>query len=388
MFKKSMLKTKLAFGFSVLLVMMGIVGLVGWRIEPKSSTMNPDFIKKLRTTSGHTLRAIAQPRRKKRSRYGKKFIGKYRGARPKWFQLLNDDKKEEAAEWRAQTTSPFGAGSVKALSRLIELQRQVAAVRQKEVAATATTSDRVLIIILACALVFGAFLTVVISRNTSHPILDAANIAEKIAQGNLQAKIITTRHDEIGELLNSVGTMSNKLAQVIGDVNRTTKALSAASARVFASAQPLSRGTSEQAAAVEQTASSLEEINASISHNAENSRQMEHMALKGAKEMEESGKAVAESVDAMKTIAEKISIVEDIAYQTNLLALNAAIEAARAGEHGKGFAVVATEVRKLADRSQVAAQEISSLTSSSVRVAERSGELLNELVPAIRKTAS
>jgi len=191
-------------------------------------------------------------------------------------------------------------------------------------AAKGSRSDRhhlrsSLIIILACALVFGAFLTVVISRNTSHPILDAANIAEKIAQGNLQAKIITTRHDEIGELLNSVGTMSNKLAQVIGDVNRTTKALSAASARVFASAQPLSRGTSEQAAAVEQTASSLEEINASISHNAENSRQMEHMALKGAKEMEESGKAVAESVDAMKTIAEKISIVKEIAYQTNLL---------------------------------------------------------------------
>jgi methyl-accepting chemotaxis protein len=89
----------------------------------------------------------------------------------------------------------------------------------------------------------------------------------------------------------------------------------------------------------------------------------------------------------MKTIAEKISIVEEIAYQTNLLALNAAIEAARAGEHGKGFAVVATEVRKLAERSQLAAQEISALTSSSVRVAERSGELLKELVPAIRKTA-
>jgi len=128
-------------------------------------------------------------------------------------------------------------------------------------------------------------------------------------------------------------------------------------------------------------------MHASITQNADNSRQMEHMALKGAKEMEESGKAVAESVDAMKTIAEKISIVEDIAYQTNLLALNAAIEAARAGEHGKGFAVVATEVRKLAERSQTAAQEISSVASSSVRVAERAGHMLGELVPAIKRTA-
>src|SRR5260221_11919975 len=114
---------------------------------------------------------------------------------------------------------------------------------------------------------------------------------------------------------------------------------------------------------------------------------MEQMAVKGARDSEDSGQAVRETVTAMKQIAEKISIIEEIAYQTNLLPLNAAIEAARAGEHGKGFAVVATEVRKLAERSQIAAQEISSLTSSSVRVAERSRELLNELVPWMRKTA-
>jgi len=109
--------------------------------------------------------------------------------------------------------------------------------------------------------------------------------------------------------------------------------------------------------------------------------------MKGARDAEESGRAVTETMEAMKAIAEKITIIQEIAYQTNLLALNAAIEAARAGEHGKGFAVVATEVRKLAERSQIAAKEVGSLASSSVRVAERSGMLLGELVPAIQKTA-
>jgi methyl-accepting chemotaxis protein len=111
------------------------------------------------------------------------------------------------------------------------------------------------------------------------------------------------------------------------------------------------------------------------------------MALKGASDVEESGKVVEETLKAMQKIAEKISIVEEIAYQTNLLALNAAIEAARAGEHGKGFAVVAAEVRKLAERSQAAASEIGEVASSSVKVASRSGELLADLVPSIRKTA-
>ncbi|MGB8930271.1 MAG: methyl-accepting chemotaxis protein, partial [Anaeromyxobacteraceae bacterium] len=137
----------------------------------------------------------------------------------------------------------------------------------------------------------------------------------------------------------------------------------------------------------EETTSSLEEMSASITQNAENSRQTEQMANAGARNADESGRAVNETVGAMKSIADKISIIEEIAYQTNLLALNAAIEAARAGEHGRGFAVVATEVRKLAERAQKAAKEIGELAGTSVKVAEKSGELIAELVPAIRKTA-
>jgi methyl-accepting chemotaxis protein len=205
--------------------------------------------------------------------------------------------------------------------------------------------------------------------------------------GLMKSNKAEDRRDEIGDVARSFNAFIDRLSQIVSEVSARANEVSSASGQVSSSAQVLSQGTSEQAASVEETTSSLEEMNASITQNAENSRQMEQMALKGAKDIEESGKAVAESVEAMKTIAEKITIIEEIAYQTNLLALNAAIEAARAGEHGKGFAVVATEVSKLAERSQTAAHEISAVASSSVKVAERSGQLLWELVPTIRETA-
>ena len=216
-------------------------------------------------------------------------------------------------------------------------------------------------------------------------VREMAAAAGRLAEGDLTVRI--HRRSEGDVLANSLGNMVAKLSQVIGEVRSGAAALSGASAQVSSTSQSLSQGTSEQAASVEETTSSLEQMSASITKNAENSRSMEQMALQGSNDASESGKSVGDTVTAMKDIAEKISIIEEIAYQTNLLALNAAIEAARAGEHGKGFAVVATEVRKLAERSQSAAKEIGGLAGSSVRVAERSGTLLNELVPAIRKTA-
>ena len=222
-------------------------------------------------------------------------------------------------------------------------------------------------------------------RNMVESIRTMAGVAGRLADGDLTVRVRPQGDRDV--LGNAFAEMVAKLSQVIGEVRTGAGALSGASGQVSATSQGLSQGTSEQAASVEETTSSLEQMSASITKNAENSRQMELTAVKGAADCEESGRAVGATVGAMKSIADKISIIEEIAYQTNLLALNAAIEAARAGEHGKGFAVVATEVRKLAERSQSAAKEISGLAASSVEVAERSGRLLTDLVPAIRKTA-
>ena len=231
--------------------------------------------------------------------------------------------------------------------------------------------------------------TFVVSGGITRPVKAMAAHLNEMAQGggDLTKRIEIASHDEVGQMAGSFNLFVKKLEEIISEVRTSSDGIASAAGQVASSASTLSQGTSEQAASIEETTSSLEEMSASIAQNAENSRQMEQMALKGAKDSEDSGTAVRETVTAMKQIAEKISIIEEIAYQTNLLALNAAIEAARAGEHGRGFAVVATEVRKLAERNQTAAQEIGGLASKSVEVAERSGTLLQELVPAIKRTA-
>ncbi len=225
------------------------------------------------------------------------------------------------------------------------------------------------------------------ARAITVPLMAAVEAAQRVAQGDLALRITGGGQDETGRLLRSLAAMVERLREVIRDVHANAESLSSAAAQMASTSQTLSQGTNEQAAGVEETTASLEEMSASLGQNAENSRSMEQMALKGAKDAEESGLAAVQASQAMKAIAEKISIVEEIAYQTNLLALNAAIEAARAGEHGRGFAVVAAEVRKLAERSQLASREVRALAASSVDVSNRAGTLLGELVPSIRRTA-
>ena len=219
------------------------------------------------------------------------------------------------------------------------------------------------------------------------PIDGIVRAARAIGAGDMTARVAGGARDETGQALSAMQEMTERLAQVIAEVRGGSEAIRAASAQVSATAQVLSQGTGEQAASVEETTAQLEQMSPSIARNAESSQETERVATGGSHDAQESGRAVAETLSAMRSIADKIGIVEEIAYQTNLLALNAAIEAARAGEHGRGFAVVATEVRKLAERSQKAAKEIGAEAASSVDVAERSGRLLGALVPAIEKTA-
>lgn len=219
------------------------------------------------------------------------------------------------------------------------------------------------------------------------PIGRLSAAVEKIAEGDLSQTVEPESDDEIGLLFRSLMKMVAKLNAVVIDVKTAADHVASGSKQLSTASENLSQNTTEQAASAEEASASIEEMNATIRQNADNAITTEKIALKSANDANESGSAVAESVKAMKDIASKITIIEEIARQTNLLALNAAIEAARAGEHGKGFAVVAAEVRKLAERSQVAAAEISKLSAASMEVAERAGAMLSKLVPDIRQTS-
>jgi methyl-accepting chemotaxis protein len=266
----------------------------------------------------------------------------------------------------------------------------VAAAAGAAVGAMAVRPDYV----LQAALVFLpiAAVTVIalklVARSVVHSIAQVSQTLSRLAKGELDAPLPEVGSiDELQGMSRQFGTFVGEVTRVLTSVRSAANALVAASSQVSSASQALSQGTTEQATSVQEITANLEQMNAIINQNASNSGETRRIAVKGAREAEEGGKAVQETVGAMHKIADRVSIIEEIARQTNLLALNAAIEAARAGDQGRGFSVVASEVRKLSERSQSAAKEIGELATSSVRIAERSGSLLGELLPSIRKTA-
>ncbi len=240
------------------------------------------------------------------------------------------------------------------------------------------------VLLIAVAVVF---LSRFVGKEIADPLTKGVDFSKAVASGDLTATIEVDRKDEVGMLANTMKEMIVKLRGIVADVKRVSRDVAEGSRQMSETAEEMSQGTTEQASSAEEVSASMEQMASNIRQNADNAFETEKIAVKSAEDARESGAAVSRTVEAMRDITEKIRIVEEISRQTDMLALNAAIEAARAGEYGKGFAVVAGEIRKLSERSRVAASEINKRSVSGVEIAEKAGEMLARLVPDIQKTA-
>jgi len=312
------------------------------------------------------------------------------------------------------------------IQKMMDRKEEAAKVTSEKNAALASSAGTAMLGIAIAAVLVAVLLGVFISRSISGPVKALVEAAKKMALGDLKVEVHTDRKDEVGslavafremvegmegvtrvaqdiatgnlqveirersdrdELMKALTGMVRELKEVVRGAKGAADNVASGSQQLSAASEQMSEGATEQAASIEEISASMEQMGSNIRQNADNATQTEKIALKAASDAKEGGEAVARTVEAMKQIAGKISIIGEISRQTNLLALNAAIEAARAGEHGKGFAVVASEVRKLAERSQKAAGEITELSATSVAVAEKAGVLLSQILPDVQKTS-
>ncbi len=317
-----------------------------------------------------------------------KLFEHYMSFMPETEGYVKAKEHEKAAAMLKNAAWVKAAGDIdNAMREIVEINIAAARKVADNNSSVAHNASLVMILIGVVAVAFALTIGIVISRGITIPLAKGVGFAEKLASGDLMAKIDIDQKDEVGVLAQAMQNMANKLREVSTVVMIGADNILSASIQISASSQQMSQGSNEQASSAEEISSAMEQMVANIQQNTDNSQQAEKIALVGADGIKHGSEVTVKAVQSMKQIADKVKIIGDIAFQTNILALNAAVEAARAGEHGRGFAVVAAEVRKLAERSRVAADEIDRLTMMGVKEAEDAGKLLADIVPEIEKTA-
>jgi len=298
----------------------------------------------------------------------------------------NTNKQERAYSISKTKARTALAETIAEIDNIIELGKAEITTAEELAKNTYSSGIIAMVIFVVINTLIKIFMGIYITNSILKSINGAKVAIDKIAEGDLTKEIEVNSKDEVGNMLLAFRKMTLKLKEVISHVHQSSANITSASEEMNASSQDMTQGATEQAASSEQVSSSMEEMAANIRQNTENAQQTEKIALAAAKDLQSGNEAVMQTLDSMRLIASKITIISEIARQTNILALNAAVEAARAGEHGKGFAVVASEVRKLAERSQEAAEEINQISKNSVDIAENSGKLFEKMVPNIQHT--